>query len=259
VRLGAHTGTRAGARARARLVRPTVRQLFAARGLPPRYSPRYHNELIPTRILDSVFGPNLDFGKDSGRSKLLAKVADAMIFHDVGTMHPDGDGLFENILEPYLAARVKSDDLISRAARPSSLNAAKTVARLQSEGASVMEIGVAASGIAVDFTRAEAKEFVGVDLGEREWRTARWWSMGPGVGVSMKPEVRRRCHRCKKSVLLDDDDDDPDDPDDSAEMDEAPFERLYGGANGVEEEEDEEDDDDAMEEDVDGGDGDTGR
>ncbi|KAJ1452587.1 hypothetical protein M885DRAFT_526400 [Pelagophyceae sp. CCMP2097] len=26
--------------------------------------------------------------------------------------------------------------------------------------------------------------------------------MGPGVGASMKPEVRRRCHRCKKSALL---------------------------------------------------------
>ncbi|KAJ1444288.1 hypothetical protein M885DRAFT_553329, partial [Pelagophyceae sp. CCMP2097] len=26
--------------------------------------------------------------------------------------------------------------------------------------------------------------------------------MGPGVGASMKPEVRRRCRRCKKSVLL---------------------------------------------------------
>ncbi|KAJ1447199.1 hypothetical protein M885DRAFT_624593 [Pelagophyceae sp. CCMP2097] len=56
--------------------------------------------LIPARFLDSVFGPNLDFGKDSGRSKLLAKVADAMISHDVGTMHSDGDGLFEKILEP---------------------------------------------------------------------------------------------------------------------------------------------------------------
>ncbi|KAJ1446378.1 hypothetical protein M885DRAFT_502156 [Pelagophyceae sp. CCMP2097] len=103
-----------------------------------------------------------------------------MLFHDICKMHVDGDGLFQKILEAT----------------------AKTVAKLRAKDACVMDVGAAAAGLSVELSREEASEFFGLDLSEREWRAARWWSMGPGVGASMKVVSCRRGFRVDKKVLL---------------------------------------------------------
>jgi hypothetical protein len=59
----------------------------------------------------------------------------------------------------------------------------KRVCEQKSHHGDLLDVGAAASGLTLEFSRAETLKFFGLDFSEKEWRAARWWCVGPGVGA----------------------------------------------------------------------------